>query len=383
MTIFPQQKSTKTIRQGGFTLVELMVALTVGLFLVGGLVSLLVSTSVARTELDKSSRQIENGRYALQLLSEDVRHAGFLGAYMPTGATATTPDPCATAVASLGFALSPLQVPVSIYGHDGSAATPAWCAGLATLSNRLAGTDILVMRRVSTTSVAEAAAIPGEVYFQSSSCAPLAPPPENAFLIGAKGTDDFTLLHQKDCITTAPLNKYMARVYYVSSCNVCSGTNADTIPTLKVAEYVNGAMTITPMVEGIQNMQVEYGVDMNNDGSPDCYISNPDNPAAGGLGGGAEIDPLICPQPAIAYDWDPAKAAEHWANVMAVRVHILARNNETSGDWIDTRTYNLGLASIADPAPSSTSGPFNDRYKRHAYSAVARVVNVSGRRETP
>jgi type IV pilus assembly protein PilW len=65
---------------------------------------------------------------------------------------------------------------------------------------------------------------------------------------------------------------------------------------------------------------------------------------------------------------------------MAVRLHILARNTETSGSWTDTRTYNLGLASIAD---STIGGPFNDAYKRHIYSTVARAVNPSGRRETP
>jgi len=350
---------------GGFTLVEMMVALAVGLFLVGGLISLLVSTSVARTELDKTSSQIENGRYALQLISADVMHAGFLGTYMPSGTTATTPDPCATAVASLGFdpSTDPVQVPVAVQGYDGSAADPS-C-----VTNRIAGTDVLVVRRVSTTSTPAASPVANEVYFQGSSCASLTPPPVFVF-----GTGSFTA-QLKDCATAAPLNKYMVRVYYVSSCNVCSPS--DSIPTLKVAEYVLGAMTVTPLVEGIQNLQVEYGIDMDNDGGPDCYISNPDNPA------GAETAPAVCPQPATAYEWDPAVRAAavpplspHWDNVVTVRIHVLARNNDTSSGWTDTRTYDLGLAGTYTP-------PDGDRYKRHAYSAVARVVNVSGRRETP
>ena len=55
---------------GGFTLVELMVGITLGLFLLIGLTSLMVSNVQTRSELDKSSRQIESGRYAIQLLSE-------------------------------------------------------------------------------------------------------------------------------------------------------------------------------------------------------------------------------------------------------------------------------------------------------------------------
>ena len=70
-------------RNRGFTLVELMVAITLGLFLMIGLISLIVSTVSSRSELDKSARQIENGRYALQLLSEDIQAAGFIGSDRP------------------------------------------------------------------------------------------------------------------------------------------------------------------------------------------------------------------------------------------------------------------------------------------------------------
>jgi type IV pilus assembly protein PilW len=168
----------------------------------------------------------------------------------------------------------------------------------------------------------------------------------------------------------------MVNIYYVSSCNVCAPS--DNIPTLKMAEYVGGAMVVTPLVEGIQNMQVDYGIDMNGDGTPNCYISNPQAPPVG-VG---ETDPAICPQPATAYEWDPAVRAAavpplppHWDNVMSIRLHILARNTEASGGWTDARTYNLGLAG--------SNGPFNDGFKRHIYSSVARAVNPSGRRELP
>src|SRR6185312_5202608 len=57
-------------RVRGFTLVELMIGITLGLFIMIGLISLLVSNVASRSELDKSSRQIENGRYAVQLLRE-------------------------------------------------------------------------------------------------------------------------------------------------------------------------------------------------------------------------------------------------------------------------------------------------------------------------
>jgi type IV pilus assembly protein PilW len=345
---------------GGFSLVELMVALAIGLFLVIGLISLLVSTSQSRTELDKTSRQIENGRYALQLLTTDVQHAGFMGAYTPKTATYTAPDPCNPSAGD--FAAAPLvTVPVFIFGYDGAAADPL-C-----VTNRVAGTAVLVVRRVSTTAVAAAAA--GETYLQVAACSPLIPP----FVVSSNAAD--FILQQKDCATAAPLSKYIVRVYYVSSCNrvvlatgACDPNENPPIPTLKMAEFVNGAMSgsppltpPTPLVEGIQTMQADYGIDINNDGSPDCYVSNPSSATV----------PACAPAP---YVWEPT--VQNWANVVAVRIHVLARNNEPSADWTDTRTYDLGLAGSYTPAAS-------DKYKRHVYSAVARVVNVSGRKEQP
>ncbi|MBT2335453.1 PilW family protein [Variovorax paradoxus] len=343
---------------GGFTLVELMVAITLGLFLLIGLSSLLVSTVVSRSELDKSSRQIDNGRYALQVLSEDIQLAGFVGASSSTTFSTVTPVACPASIADLGYAATTSpgtsSVPLPVYA-PGSAPS---C-----LDHVMSGTAMLVVTRVGTTAVSVASAASGERYLQISACA-------NDLLpfVAAAGSSaaSFTLM-KKDCLATnlAPLRKIVQHVYFVSTCNVC-GT--DTTPTLKMAEYLNGAMTVTPLVEGIENLQFDYGIDMDASGSPDCYTSNPGSPPA------AEVTAAVCPQTTPAYDW--TGAAANWANVMAIRIHVLARNTEASGAWTDARTYDLGLAT-------PTAGPFNDHIKRHVYSTVARLYNSSGQREVP
>ena len=38
-----------------------------------------------------------------------------------------------------------------------------------------------------------------------------------------------------------------------------------------------------------------------------------------------------------------------------------------------TKTYDLGAGIVV--------GPFNDHYKRHAYTSVVRLMNPAGRRE--
>lgn len=352
----PRMLRVRLVR--GFTLVELMVAVTLGLFLLIGLISLLVSTVNARTELDKTTRQIDNGRYALQVLGENIQLAGYVGATTSTAFAYVTPVACPASVADLGYSAetSPgtSKVPYPVYRLDG---VPD-C-----IDHVVAGTSMLLVTRVHTSRVNVTSAEAGEQYLQISSCANDMLP--FAAAAGAS-TASFTLTG-KDCDNTklAPLRKIVQQLYFVSSCNDCA---IDTTPTLKVAEYRGGAMVVTPLVEGIENFQVDYGIDMDANGSPDCYISNPGSPPA------AQISIAVCPQTTPAYDW--TQAAGNWSNVMAVRVHVLARNIEASGGWSDTRSYDLGLAAPA-------VGPFNDNIKRRVYSTVARLYNASGQREAP
>src|SRR4029078_2719241 len=93
----------RRVLQAGYTIVELMVSIAVGLFLVGALLTLLVTNSINSAELNKTGAQIENGRFAMQLLIDTIQHAGYLGQYSPTVTPtyALPADPCAVAVSGL------------------------------------------------------------------------------------------------------------------------------------------------------------------------------------------------------------------------------------------------------------------------------------------
>src|SRR5688500_5491762 len=99
------ERHTSTTRSRGFTLVELMVAMTVSLLLLVSLVGIFVNTSRSQAEMVKTNGVIENGRVAIQILQEDIVHAGFLGGYLPGfddltsttvpgDAPTTIPNPC-------------------------------------------------------------------------------------------------------------------------------------------------------------------------------------------------------------------------------------------------------------------------------------------------
>lgn len=63
--------------QQGVTLIELMVAMTIGLFLTAGVISLYLGMSNTFRATQGQSEVSENGRFALEMIAQDVRHAGF------------------------------------------------------------------------------------------------------------------------------------------------------------------------------------------------------------------------------------------------------------------------------------------------------------------
>lgn len=345
----PCRRPASAFRQSGLSLVELMISITIGLVLLAGITTLIVQQSNTRTELDKSSRQIENGRYAMQILADDIRHAGFYGQFADLpAAPAALPDPCTTTLANLILAM-----PLPIQGYNAPAAVPAPLSACLADADHVAGTDILVIRRADTGEEIDLdEAVAGQAYLQTTPAAyimGIGPDPTPA-------APTVYTLKKKNAVTAEELRKYHVHIYFVSPCSQptggganCTGSTDDNgrpIPTLKRLELsvVGGAtaFSVVPLVEGIENFQLDYGVDTTNDGSPDSYVTAP-------------------------------ASTTDWANVMAVKVNLLARNNDPTTGYQDSKTYNLGVAG--------TAGPFNDAYKRHAYSELMRTINPSGRRE--
>lgn len=325
-------------RQAGLSLVELMISLTIGMILLVGITTLIVQQSSTRDELEKSSRQIENGRYAMQILHNDIEHAGFYGVYALETASSVVPtDPCSNS--NTGWnAPATTTVPAAIYGYSGAPSDPTLGTTTCGLTNYKPNTSVLVVRRTTSNTVAPAAAVAGTTYLQVSQCGGSS----TLFAFASAPTGVFTM-SQKDCVTPAPLFPYVVNVYYISTCDLC-GT--DTIPTLKMVQVgPTQAPVITPLVEGIENMQLDYGLDNDGDGYPDIYTQTP--------------------------------GPTDWLNVMAIRVNLLARNTECTTGYTDTKTYTLGLAAPAS-APASTCT--NGDYKRHEFSELIRAINPSGRR---
>ena len=86
----------RPLRQSGFSLVELMISIALSLMILAGLASVFVNSSATRKEIERTTRQIENGRYAVELLSNNIALASFYAEFDPTllAAPGATVDPC-------------------------------------------------------------------------------------------------------------------------------------------------------------------------------------------------------------------------------------------------------------------------------------------------
>lgn len=68
---------TRIDRQRGLTLVEIMVALVISLFLLAGLLQMFIGTRQSSRVQENLSRVQENGRFAIDFLSRNIRLAGY------------------------------------------------------------------------------------------------------------------------------------------------------------------------------------------------------------------------------------------------------------------------------------------------------------------
>lgn len=371
--------------QAGFTIIEFMIALTLSLLVLAALTGAFVANSRSRAEIERANQQMENGRFALQLLTDDLQLAGYLSHFNPFNASATLtlpaakPNPCATAVASIDAALL-----LHVQGYDSLAALDSDLDDC--LSDFKAGTDIVVVRRVATCvdGTPNCSTVAGAPYFQASLCAgpnELGDADSNALLFYDLDTNLGNLTRtQRDCATAAEIRQYLTHIYFVAN----NDQAGDGIPTLKRAELgaVGGAtkFTIVPLAHGIEDLQIEYGIDTDGsgtpwtgDGIPNVFTASPDTYNRSGAAYGS------CAA-------NNANCMRNWGDVMAMRIHILARNTVASQDHTDTKVYTLGLDASGNPNCAldanndNTCEAWNDKIKRHVYQTSVKLNNPAGRR---
>jgi type IV pilus assembly protein PilW len=319
-----QGASTLGKRQVGLTLIELMVSLALGLLIVVAMVMLFVGSSTARREVESSADVIENGRYAIDVLTRELSQTGFYGSLVvPTGSTAKS---CSTDIDEWRGSLA-----IHVLGWNNADTGPG-------CFSRKAGTDAIFIQRASTCSVGDPgceAEDANDAYLQVSECGSQYATVPFRVEAGAAGVTKFDL-QNKECLATAaklaPKRKLIRRFFYIDN-------DVLTYRDMTLAGIAGAAV---PLVENIEQFQIEYAIDSTGDGSPDSFSSTP--------------------------------AVADWPNVIGTRVWVLARSSAPSRNASAAMTFQMG------DLPNPTSPPA-DKLKRRVYSVYIPFVSAKMRRE--
>lgn len=388
----------------GFSLIELMIAITLGMLLMTALVSLFVNISRSNMQMASINSQIENGRYAIQFIENDLVHAGFWGGYIPefddlTASTTTAPTdlpaavpaPCA-ANASWGSDANyvPELLGISVDAYDGVptrdfSGTPTSCSGVVT--NKKDNTDVLVIRHADTciAGVGSCDAYDSnKLYFQFSRCETEIGS-SNKYKLASTGLN----LTQRDCTTTADIRRFISDIYYIRD---YANTAGDGIPTLMRSQFDESGGTLAhqtaiPLIEGIEAFRVELGIDnVSDSGAAVDYstgvtwadASNLTSPTNRG-DGSPDGDYVHCGSTGCTRD--------QLVNVVAAKLYVLARADKETPGYTDNKVYTLGNGLTYCSTTSTSSGctfkVLNPNYKHHAFTTLVRLNNISMRRETP
>lgn len=271
-------QSTRQCTSQGFSLVELMVAMTLGLLMTAAIGTLFVANKTNYRQNTLIAEMQDNSRFAMQALARDIGMAGFMGGMTDIGAIArgsgTLPaiasDCGPGADGSGGWALD--TAPLEVLNQPGAGATATYsCLGDESL---VPAADVVTIRHV--------AGLPAAELNTSASAATLR---RNTFYLQTNRTTGSLFFSGADAeapdTSHAPrlppksIWEYESRLYFVRD---YSQTPGDGIPALCRRYLVDqaGPRTKTECVaEGVENFQIAIGVDTDDDGIVNRYDTDP------------------------------------------------------------------------------------------------------------
>jgi type IV pilus assembly protein PilW len=349
----------------GFTLVELMVAVTIGLMILAA-VSQIFATSRSAYKLDEGLARVqENGRFAMDFLTRELREAGYLGcmninkALNPSGDFTFNSLLKTTDVAT---AFAPGQ---QIAGYAYDPATNTWAPplppGLFAANEVVPGSDVVVTRRAADE---RARVTPPGMPSPSADIGVaagngldindivLVTDCESADLFQITGPwvpdTSGTIVHSVGAVTEGPGNKsqslsksyksngeiykLVTTVFYIGRRN----NDPANPPGLFRKTMDHGVMGAgQELVENVESLLLLYGEDTDSDRSANVYRL-------------------------------PSAVAD-WSRIIGVRLGLLARTPEQLGHDLDTYVYQVAGSAV---------GPFNDRHERRLFTTTVQLRNL-------
>jgi len=341
----------------GFSLIEMMISVVLGLILMSGVIQMFLSSRAAFSSQQAISRVQETGRLAVEFLARDIRMAGFLGCTSKDGTTTSTLNSPTTfpndwltfvmgyhvtssassmpATSDSGISHAPqigtdmivirgasisgavttaVSTDTTIYSKVVSTST-AGCGTGSDMLNGLCPNDIAVEANCTKATVFQITSIQNTAGVANIAHV-AAGTPGNATATWGGAPSDTTNAYAAG----AEVLKMNRIIYFIAT---GSSGNPTLFQNAAVRNTTTGAVTYqdTELLDGVENVHLSYGVDTSAtpDGIPDIY-----------------------------QDANSMSAAQ-WSKVLSVRVEILVRsadNNVVS----EPQKYTFNSATVSPPA---------------------------------
>lgn len=310
-------------------MVELLIGMILSLVVGAAIVTTFVNNRQSFKQDENILRLQDDARHALREIAFDLSMAGHYADLLVPGSVVqdislsigTDCGPAGIAEWMYQTTLPGTGESLSVVALDNAGAATA-TANFSCISpgEIQAGTDVVSIKRVA--GARSAAPSAGSVYLRTNGTVgllfrePMAGAP--AVVVPAPSADW----------------EYRPSIYYVRN---FATTPADGIPTLcrKVLRGFGPSMTTECLATGIENLQVEYGIDTTDDGNPDVFLTNP--------------------------------TIVQMQDVVSARVFLLARTTEIDVGYENDKTYQLSNAPAYTP---------NDEFHRHIFATTVTIQNI-------
>lgn len=283
--------------QQGVTLIEMMIAMVVSLVLVAGIGTVYFSSKRNYQARDQFSMMDENARVALNSLKKHLEHAGY---------------------ASNG--VFPLAHPFVVGSQ------PDWAPCGAIAQNKKTTSDIYLTQDGAVPTP------PANVKDDAVGIAFLS----DDLLFTDCGNSSFKL--EEKCRSGQTPNSLGALVYNSFSLDQPSVEEKNSVGDVIPALYCSGSASSSRQMvaQGIENIQILYGIDTNADGTVDQYQNTAN-----------------------------VTTASNWPNVLSIKIALLVKSLEPVLQAPEQHSYTL-LDNVVNT---------NDRYQRSVYTEVIHLRN--------
>jgi type IV pilus assembly protein PilW len=335
--------------EAGLTLVEMMVAIVISMLLTVAIGGIYLGSKSSFRYQDALSRVQENARFAMERLSRDIRMAGYNGCGNLSNVANTvnnwTKNPWVNLSNPVmgyegGVSAFPTEFTGAVAGTDAiilkgadtsneltviSHNAPA--AQINTTVNTIQAGEILIITDCSQTSIFQMTGPASASHTNIVHNTGTGVPGNCTKYLGAScpGSKPYTFP------PGSSLLRMYANGYYIKPSATADGGNSLWMRSL--TGQTTGVPADVELINGVENMQIEYGVDTDNDLSANKYVTA------------------------------DSVAAADWPKVVSVKVSLLLATPDNLSSKSQTYTYN------------GTTTTATDRRVRHVYTSVINLRN--------